>query len=868
MMRQHRGPLPEWSRRGSAFLIAIGVLSVITLMILFFSNTRTARRWSTRLLSNESKAEAVAESAVTIGLRLIADQMNKDGTEWFVNLRVPCQLSNGGTALSSPGGGDIPMTPLADTEKVLGIVTSRDAVVDDYLGTLRSLMDNGSWTVRVTASLASAAAIADLGDGGAYHVAGINRKPVPVLGNVGKFVDSLAAPTGTSFPFTDLMSKYEFNIMLPNDHGSYTTEDDFSVKVKILFFKITLKGLIRLKLPRRITNPQEHTDKIEVSGYVKLGPLGTINFGPFSFNVYKDALAKTLEPAPPYLPKFSSRGLMKKLTGTDAWLNYSWGESRVRTYLNATWTVVDAFPGVDPGWRDDTAVEKVGAVRIRAEVFFEPQPGRLIQRTLAAERDFKIADMQPVAPEYVFFVNNSDDVDIKFIGLPPAVTATSSIHPVPRQGPDYKRSFSLLESAFGSGAVDEKTHLPGMIRINGTKNMAIHLFTGGLDESHTTHYNALMADHPDNLRLDAQNKVDPRFNWLGRPQLFMDCVYIPINPWNPGQEATHIKTGVINMWEVVKDNLNLNMPTMLFGDYMHEYPLNLQIESNLRQQYSRFAVRAKVEIDGNKAMGLMGNIPPMPDPPPDDQDLDDDAELPPELNGVTTSGIDIDAFKEVDKSTIEVRHIRMDEKFGIRLQKTTADATTFNPADPRSLPPALYSDLQYAKKAKHYYETAAAFAGDIANRTKNGAFVLDGVTFINDNMVTLNAMKFSGKGLIVARHNITVAGNLERADTNTVFGLIARNGAILVNSGVHKIQAACYSHQTLQNRAGNALIIDGNIVMDEFDRRLFSSVSVIYNGPACRTTFLSMVRDVGKYDPGRYHAVLGKQWSRYEYEKR
>lgn len=904
------------SRSGSAFLVAIGALSVLTIMVLFFSNTRTARRWSTRLMSNESKAEAMAEAAVNIGLRMVGDQMNTANEEWYNNLRMPGRLNNGGSTMSSSDGSDQPMTLIEDSEKSLGVVTSSDTAAGDYLGSLRSLMENGSWTVRLSAKIASASAFAGIDGDGSENVAGINTQPVPTLGKVGRFINSLNAPADSSLRLGDLMNNYKLNMLLPEKHSVSETSDTGKVKVKILFIKISLKLVLTLKIPERVTNPNRATDVIEISGYVSLGIFGKIDIPKFKIEGYRDILAGMLESSvPPRMQKFSSRGLVKDFTGdTDVIFGYNWNDSFIRTYLNGKWGSVGGLPGVSTGWKDETAVEKTGALQIKAEVFFEPQAGRLIQRTLVAERDFKISDLQPVAPEYVFFINNSKDEEIIFIGIPEdGTTATSSIHAVPHDPADnYKLKFSKLAEAFDSGAINEQTLVPGLIRINGTPDMAIHLFTGALEEVYTTHYNGLMADHDTNLQLNTDNKLDPRFNWLSGNSMFMDTVYLPIDGPEINQEFLTSDRGIVNMFNVLKNNLTLNVPTMLFGDYMIEYPFNVQIEANLKQHFSQVSLKAKVEIDGNAAMKLkdkgvgaatikirlISKIAPSADNEMDDnlwevKKVDDNGNLsgdpfevtlaPPDYPGPyaagddvnieTTSGFALDEetlelLKKADKTKIEIRHIRRAEPYGIRREPTSATSSTFNPSNAGTRPPALYSDLQYAKKAKYYYETAADFINDIPNRSAGGCFELDGVTFVNNNDINLPAITVKGKGLIVGRLNIRVSGNITRADNETVFGLIARNGAIMVGSGVSKIEAACYSHDCLQNAAGNPLIIDGNLVMDTFNRNLFHSVRVMYNAPACRTTFLSIVRDVGKYDPDRYHAVLGKQWSRYEYEKR
>jgi len=400
--------------------------------------------------------------------------------------------------------------------------------------------------------------------------------------------------------------------------------------------------------------------------------------------------------------------------------------------------------------------------------------------------------------------------------------------------------------------------------------MAVALFTGALEEAHTTHYNALMADESSQIQLNASNKIDPRFNWLKlNNPMPMETVYIPLEPTLPTQPTqTFQEEGLVNMWDILKESkLSLLAPTSLFGDYMHEYPLNLQLEGYLVQRYSKISLEADVMIDADKLMDMM-DTPPMPDPPPANDDVPIDPNNPPpgvgDILASTTLNFNVDSLRDIDKSDIKIVHTRLEEPYGIRISQTKATNIMFDPSNPESLPPALYSDLQYAKKASYYYETAAEFLDDFSN---NRNYNLDGINFINES-ITLPSMTVKGRGLIVSRLNVTVNGNILRDNSETMFGLIARNGAIMVKNGVRRIEAACYSHKTLMNTSLSPLVIDGNLVMDEFRRELFNSVSVIYNGPACRTSFLSIVRDVGKYDPARYHAILGKQWSRYEYEKR
>ena len=52
--------------RGSAYLFVIGVISVLIIIVVFFFKSTSSRRFSTRMMSDEKRAEAVAESAVDL----------------------------------------------------------------------------------------------------------------------------------------------------------------------------------------------------------------------------------------------------------------------------------------------------------------------------------------------------------------------------------------------------------------------------------------------------------------------------------------------------------------------------------------------------------------------------------------------------------------------------------------------------------------------------------------------------------------------------------------------------------------------------------------------------------------------------------
>ena len=83
-------------RRGSAYLIAITIVSVLVIMAMVFGTSKTARRWATRLQSDEGKAEALANSAVELALREGKDKMNQEGDpKWYVKFRQPAKVKTG-----------------------------------------------------------------------------------------------------------------------------------------------------------------------------------------------------------------------------------------------------------------------------------------------------------------------------------------------------------------------------------------------------------------------------------------------------------------------------------------------------------------------------------------------------------------------------------------------------------------------------------------------------------------------------------------------------------------------------------------------------------------------------------------------------
>lgn len=862
-------------KQGSVYLIAIGVLSIFVIAVFLFSKTSISRRWTTRFSSAESKAESVAEAAIDIGLRSIKNQMNFNRRnssaplpgEWYEIFRVPGKITSGG--LSTSAGDDIPMEENPNFQATPWIVKTKVAPSSPDLKTLSLLIDQneGSMTVTLEAGISEAYAFAAKGQGfyNPYHVAGIDTSVVPVHANSpAEFLDKQAGLSPSAPSLSDQLSNYRFNLRLP----SWTSNtDNDSAEVKLGPFTVKLD--FQLKMEGQGSGaPSDHL-KINMS-------IWGIPFPEQEINIYDEFLKQYLDPPgtpnkdkTPSQPaeRFDALQYAKKIMAPPNWTGFSWSGKWPLKVINDEISALP--PKIKPtsdAFQSDQVVEKNGMIKLTATVCYQPQiNGKMIKRMLTAERDFKVSDIQPVAPEYVFFIANSklpyenstgisanENETIELISPPPKgqILATTTIHPIPMEGSSPgKFTYNILKDAFSdSGSHSDTMHLPGMIRINGTNKMLTQAFLGTLEEIKTTSFNALMSNRkgqPQNV----EDMIDPVFNWHDSPSPIQE-ENIPYLSFTPGPETFR---GFLSMFEIYQKSYPPVTPTLFYGDYFMEYPLSLKTEAFLAQQYSKFSLAVEPIIDAGPLLKYVDLLA-----------------IPPSFDSEGLKN-NPDDLKKADQSKIATTHTHPEAPFGTMDFPAYDPGSTYVAWDPKkanSLPPNLYSPLQYAKKATYYYKTTADFEKDISKRLdSDGFFICDGITFVDGPNVNIPTMKVKGNGLIVAKQNITVNGEITR-DTSvppTVFGLIARNGAILANTS--RIEAACYSNLTLENHAGNVLFIDGNLVMNHFDRALFNSVQVVYNGPACRNSLLSITRNVGKYEPLRYYVSLGKQWTRFEYEK-
>lgn len=831
-MKEKFPPLLSRTRYGSAILVVIGVISVIIIILLGYFRSNVSRQFSTRLMSNEKKAEALAEAAAELILRLVKDKMN-DTTDpnIYTYFRFPAPLIGG--KIGNGTGANNPLD-LSGYVASLSYVYAHGAPPPG-LAPLTSLIQElggaaNVKTLSVECGFVSAEAFTS--KRADYAVAGISQKAHEATGDPAKFLDDIAvSPTsgGYSIQNMSLLGIINFTFNLPQPIPAPTkitpigSSDQHSIDVpspadgKVTLTKtgdLTVSAHIKVKAPI-IGTIFDDTITVDFEAmfrkYVKF-PAGA----PLTIeSLFDDAMPV---------------GKNKK--------GLSWSASTLHSAIRAGWdrlsSQVQAKKSTAFGSTPEV-IEKGGVFRLLVEVEYLPNGpgGPLIKRTLVADREYKVSDIQPVAPEYTFFHANSPnleepagDTGIAFggpvtwrtpVGYSALGIATVSFHNAPEGDVGKADGFQG-----GSVDADSKCQVPGMLRVNANGLMEINTFLGTMDEPKVTEFNAV-AEYNSSREFN----YIPVFQWKDRTVTRDHEVDFPVLKEADYTATPYIPTGVANLMNVFNLCDAITPPVLFFGTGHFEYPLSLRMEAPLQMRWSNI----KIQVDP---------IGKASDPK--------------------------------DRTEVFIYYQNLSRPFGLKNEPAYSSVSDWSPTSWANMPANLYSLLQYAKKATHFYESETEFKNDIAKpvadggRGDGGVFDCTGVTYVKGDL-HLGAMQVKGKGIVVAKGNIYVTGDITRADSDTVFSLIARRGALLVSSPCHKIQASIYSHLSPQNAAGNTLAIDGNLVVNEFRRAAFRAGEVFFNSAACRITPLSVMRDVGKFEPRRYIVGLGKGWSRFEFRK-
>ncbi|MBP5468003.1 MAG: hypothetical protein J6Z11_02010, partial [Candidatus Riflebacteria bacterium] len=538
-------------------------------------------------------------------------------------------------------------------------------------------------------------------------------------------------------------------------------------------------------------------------------------------------------------------------------------------------------------------------------VTYNQSNSKTLERTLVTEIPFKASDVQPMAPEYSFFIANSkkvsdqgDIVDSSVIlGDPISLNRDVSkakadfysdsppagqfiIHNIPSKN-ESTAVASIVKEKIDYTALDG-TRIPGMVRVNcdytpsNNKVTQIRSFFGIVGQPELTEFNKLMMPFND-MKGDLKNNFDTivSFCWEDRdgkrtPAKRYHDIELPVIFDTDCGVPTPQEPGIKHIIDFVKSSgfQIISVPTLLFGTCHMEYPLGLVAEGPIDTIFSRTRVFVKLH-------GELSLLPP---------DFDELSEVSYNYENVTNyanSSENAYAFDGSDKP--ESRDLNRASGFGMTGAKTSP-ICGYNKNqpwscndDPKYCPANCYDTLQYVKKATKYYESEKEFLADLDKDVAKGGLLgeggykeFHGVYYVKCETLNLGTFKYKGNGLIVSKSDIIIKGNITRDDNDTTstLGIISRNGSLEFKGGAEKIMASCFSNNPPRNSSPK-LSIYGNLVCNTFKRDSFGvDTYIYYNNSINSVTPFALHRKVGKFEPKRYAVAFADNWSKFSYEQK
>lgn len=815
---------------GSAFLMVLGAVSVLVIITFSMLHTNTNRSFSTRFMSNEKKAEAIAESASDLMIAYIKKSMNdadatSPASDFYNIFRMPAKLVGGKLVESGDGKNSkidvVSLPEIKDLDKNFEALKLMENMIDE-LG-----KDNIS--LKVNVKIANAEAFCDNNPAG-YEVVGISERAKLAKGLSAKVYDSYSAGldndgslSSADWAPSQWVLTYNFPNVSPSDRvqpiGS-TQKVDISVNFWIfgdhdISITLTKTGPTKIKF----SIPLQMSFSLPFGGDISLGTDidGNIEAGDIIRNFLGDKI-----------DELSMKGVREMaMPGTDgAVSSILYSALKLKNAITSEYGKAGARLGTDRvkpdnfGAADTKVVEKGGVLQIDTNVVYQPNgaEGVSIKKRLLAQIPFKVSDVQPIAPEYSFFVANSDKISegaISGLGNKFNIEsdiATMTIHNVP------SASYDALTGLMG-GKTDSKIQVPGMVRLNSNEMMEVNSFLGTPDEPELTELGVVTCP-----MITTEMRNVPIWQWADAgtvdkkhsvdfPVLFdADLLLNPVDPVGLSGIVDFFSTGAIDLAKT---------PALFYGLCHLEYPLGIRLEAPLDMYYGHIEIK-----------------------------VDPKAEL---------------LADDVSEVYVDYKRIKM--PYGLVGYPAYDSATEWSTNKWANMPANCYSLLQYAKKASYFYADGNDFLND-SDRKDGDTINIDGVTYIKGSLNISSSTKFKGKGIIVVKGNIHLSGDVIRADDDTVISLVARGvGGILFKNGCSIVQAACFSNNTPVVSSSGPVKIYGNLVCNKYDQSKIGQLEVFYDSNACRTSPLSVMRDVGKFDPSRYHVSMSENWSKFEYAK-
>ena len=846
--------------------MAIGVLGVLTIVGVTISKVTTSGRWNTVLTSNEKRAEECAESAANLMFKVVKEKMNDDSVFYknlplpanpvklmeseYMYFRLPAFVTSahmdGLSGFQSKGMDvqlDIFNNGILKPIYQRGIHYRYDTATTNAEGPLAPLADMfKSYGGRVTASCTARIkqAFGILSDNPKYKTAGVEIPVRKATGFLSGLLDKIM-PEGLSSQFSQYLGNDNFN-------GADSVKSESNdIKISLIDF---------------IPDSPNFFEKIECPAIYVSFSYGVMDIS-WIINLFLKKIFKGLSNSLGF--EFTPRGIVLFVLGSNKSaleIDLPFGSilGKLKEAINKCLPEhLSAFAGnINFG----ITVEKKGFLEVVTDIEFYPKASdesHVIRKKLFVQREFRVADIQPIAPDYTFFFANSTlPYEDENSENPDNWKGNDCInwndgmgdiilHNFPDLG-DIKDFLDALIHAFSDFPnLVRNVRLPGQVRINGTNKMSIKL---GMFPSLTDfkaeklkriEVLALALGHKDGASCACDDRGHgDKHNLIPG---FASIILPPYFTWNNksfdwGFMSLSDKVGGLGCyWVPIPPHY---ARACFFGNFHISLPFSFRVEGYLTKVYSHIKLHCISII-----------IPP------------------------------ILAFPGFTISFPWLWCDNYEEPYGFCKWPAYDDekkaAETWKPDEPANLPANLYSTAQYLKKASYYYNSSMEFNDDIDNRSimdgDEKIFICDGVTFVNDSTLNLPAMKVKGRGIIVCAGNVAINGDIERIPeysngNPTIFSIVARNGAIQCGYSTKRIDACLYGDRGIQTFPGGGIDINGNLCINRCVRSDISGdLNVHYKSKHTRSSLLSMIRSIAKYDPTRYHVTLSSKMAKFEFVK-
>ncbi|MDD2999537.1 MAG: hypothetical protein PHV05_10795, partial [Candidatus Riflebacteria bacterium] len=412
----------SFKRKGSAFLVVVGILGVILFASTMFMSSTIEEGRQTSLSVRGLHAASLAEASLERAMRILSDNANEvnpkmaKATDLSIRLRLPAKVKSGVTlGLGSSLGADeqLDLDTAASEEIVLTKAELQEGVDNSELDDLVAYMTSEGakdYDVTVKVKVEKAFRVSPGKEYADFKVPGVD-----IAWNLRPDVNSFLEGKGYA----------AIEIGFPKD----LTWLDFSIPVKIgpiTLVNINLTGVVDKLMPKITVSGKERSFK----------ELTTLDF--FADVLVNQLIGKGKKRYPIEI-KFDS--IPMPTSASDLWPSG-----------------VSINPTLDEG----QYLEKYGQIRLECEASITYQDNYTAKRRISAVKDFKTADCEPPAPMYSFFIANLKNDYLSFNNYGGTFIVNNF---------DYSGTFSKVKELFtGPKEISDeelkKREFPGLIRVN------------------------------------------------------------------------------------------------------------------------------------------------------------------------------------------------------------------------------------------------------------------------------------------------------------------------------------------------------------------------------------------------------------------